>query len=79
VHHPAVTDRDGPEVFQRGEDGLIVQYTLLVVTPVSSILWAGTDLCNRIQFSHATIQLPAAKECHCERSEAISALKGRDC
>jgi len=25
------------------------------------------------------IQLQAAKDCHCERSEAISALKGRDC
>ena len=26
-----------------------------------------------------SIQLLAVKDCHCERSEAISALKGRDC
>ena len=26
-----------------------------------------------------SIELHAANGCHCERSEAISALKGRDC
>jgi len=39
----------------------------------------GDAFVNCVRFLRISFQLRAAKDCHCERSEAISALKARDC